>query len=96
MDFDSLSMDDPALDMGALLWWYYPPELRQRFLEAAGYHYDDEFRFRMRIRMAIHCLEIILPRKGTFDQFDPEGFGNSLRDFRAILDGKENPEGYDT
>ena len=28
VDFESMSMDDPALDMGALLWWYYPPELR--------------------------------------------------------------------
>ena len=24
VDFESMSMDDPALDMGALLWWYYP------------------------------------------------------------------------
>lgn len=37
LDFESMSMDDPALDMGALLWWYYPPELRQQFLEIAGY-----------------------------------------------------------
>src|SRR5215510_1238288 len=31
VDFESMSMDDPAADMGALLWWYYPPELRQQF-----------------------------------------------------------------
>ena len=94
LDFESMSMDDPAADLGALLWWYYPPELRQRFLEIAGYCFDDKLRFRMRIRMAMHCLSIVLPREHSFDQFIPEKFGKSLRDFRAILEGKENPEGY--
>lgn len=94
VDFDSASMDDPALDMGALLWWYYPPELRQSFLDAAGYRYDDDFRFRMQIRMAMHCLDIRLPRENSFDQFNPESFSESLRDFKAILEGQENPEGY--
>ncbi len=95
LDFESMSMDDPALDMGALLWWYYPPELRQRFLNIAGYPYDDEFKFRMQIRMAMHCLDIILPRENSLDDFDPENFGESLRDFTAVLAGTENPEGYD-
>ena len=94
LDFESLSMDDPAADMGALLWWYYPPGLRQRFLDSAGYRYDEEFRFRMQVRMAMHCLSIILPREGSFDTFGAERFSESLRDFRAVLDGKENPEGY--
>src|SRR6185503_8118958 len=74
VDFESMSVDDPAADMGALLWWYYPPELRQRFLEIAGYPYNDNFKFRMRVRMAFHCLSITLPRAGSFDQFKPEGF----------------------
>jgi len=91
-----MSMDDPTLDMGALLWWYYPPELRQQFLDVAGYQYNDEFKFRMRVRMVMHCLDITLPREGSFDRFDPESFHESLRDFKAILLGKENPEGYDS
>ncbi len=95
LDFESISMDDPALDMGALLWWYYPPELRQRFLDIAGYRYDGEFKLRMQIRMTMHCLEITLPRERSFDRFNPESFHESLRDFKAVLDGKENPEGYD-
>ena len=94
LDFESMSMDDPAADMGALLWWYYPPELRQRFLEIAGYPYDDKFRLRTQVRMALHCLNITLPREDSFEAFDPEGFSESLRDFRAVLAGKENPEGY--
>ena len=94
LDFDSMSIDDPALDMGALLWWYYPPELRKGFLEAAGYRYDDEFKTRMQIRMAMHCLDITLPRERSFDSFDPNTYQESLRDFRAILNGEENPEGY--
>ena len=94
VDFESMSMDDPALDMGALLWWYYPPELRQRFLDIAGYRYDDEFKFRMRIRMAIHCLSITLPREQSFDSFNANNYSDSLNDFRAILDNQENPEGY--
>ncbi|HEU0297604.1 MAG TPA: aminoglycoside phosphotransferase family protein [Anaerolineales bacterium] len=94
LDFESMSMDDPAADMGALLWWYYPPELRQPFLEIAGYPHSDDFKFRMQVRMAMHCLSITLPREGSFDRFEPEGFSESLRDFRAVLDGKENPEGY--
>ena len=95
IDFDLMSMDDPALDMGALLWWYYPPELRQSFLDVAAYRYDDEFKFRMQVRMAMHCLDILLPRENSFDQFKPECFGESLQDFRAVLDGKENSQGYD-
>ena len=94
LDFESMSMDDPAVDIGALLWWYYPPELRQRFLDVAGYRYDDEFKFRMRVRMAMHCLNITLPRERSFDRFEPSIYDKSLRDFRAILNGEENPEGY--
>lgn len=94
IDLDSMSMDDPALDMGALLWWYYPPEMRRHFLEIAGYPYDDEFRHRMRIRMAIHCLHIILPRDQSFDNFEPDLFSGSLIDFQAVLAGEENPQGY--
>jgi hypothetical protein len=94
IDPDSMSMDDPALDMGALLWWYYPAEMRRHFLEIAGYSYDAEFMHRMRVRMALHCLNILLPREQSFDDFQPNSFSNSLRDFRAVLAGKENPEGY--
>jgi len=94
LDFESMAMDDPALDMGALLWWYYPPGLRQRFLDIAGYQYNDEFKFRMRVRMAMHCLAITLPRERSFDSFDSSTYHESLRDFRAILNGEENPEGY--
>ena len=95
IDFDMLKMDDPAADLGALLWWYYPPELRESFLETAGYRHDDDFKLRMQIRMAMHCLDILLPRENSFGQFKPESFRESLRDFRAALAGKENPEGYE-
>lgn len=95
VDLDSMSMDDPAADMGALLWWYYPPELREQFLRIPGYPYDEEFKFRMQVRMAMHCLSILLPRANSFDQFDPESFAGSLEDFKAALNGEENPQGYD-
>jgi thiamine kinase-like enzyme len=94
LDLDSMSMDDPALDLGALLWWYYPPESWGQFLEIAGYPYNDEFKFRMRVRMALHCLNIILPRDQSFDVFQTDLFSESLRDFKAVFAGKENPEGY--
>jgi thiamine kinase-like enzyme len=96
LDFESMAMDDPALDIGALLWWYYPPELRQQFLDIAGYRYDDDFKFRMRVCMAMHCLDVTLPRERSFDSFDPSTYPESLNDFRAILNGEENPEGYTT
>lgn len=94
IDFDLMKMDDPSFDLGALLWWYYPPALRISFLEAAGYRYDDAFKFRMQVRMAMHCLDILLPRENSFDQFKPESFEESLQDFRAALEGEENPQGY--
>jgi thiamine kinase-like enzyme len=94
VDFESMSMDDPAFDMGALLWWYYAPELWQQFLDIAGYQYDHEFKFRMRIRMALHCLSITLPREQSFDSFNPGRYHESLDDFKAIFDGRENPQGF--
>jgi thiamine kinase-like enzyme len=95
LDLESMSLDDPAIDIGATLWWYYPPVLRQRFLEIAGYAQDEPFQFRMRIRMAMHCFSITLPREQSFDKFDSTSFAQELTDFRAILAGEENPEGYD-
>ena len=94
VDFESMSLDDPALDLGALLWWYYPPELRRRFLDIAGYRYDDNLEFRMRVRMSMHCLNIALPRAGSFDEFSSDHFRDRLDDFRASIEGKENPKGY--
>ncbi|PKO04089.1 MAG: hypothetical protein CVU41_18790 [Chloroflexi bacterium HGW-Chloroflexi-3] len=95
IDLDSMSIDDPALDVGATLWWYYPPEMRQEFLEIVGYAGDHEFKIRMQVRMAMHCLNIILPRENSFDSFDPDTFSENLTDFKAIMAGEENPQGYD-
>lgn len=94
IDLDSMSLDDPALDVGALLWWYYPPEFRQEFLEIVGYADDQEFKTRMQVRMTMHCLNIILPRENSFDSFNPHLFSENLTDFKAIMAGKENPQGY--
>jgi thiamine kinase-like enzyme len=94
IDYEDMSLGDPALDIGAILWWYYPPRLRPEFLEIAGYGNEVGFRERMRIRMAVHCLNIILPRENSFDYFDAGDFDNSLDDFRAALAGMENPQGY--
>ena len=95
IDLESMSMDDPAVDIGATLWWYYPPAQRQRFLQITGHEKEEGFQERMRVRMAMHCLAICLPRAGSFDGFDPAGFAEELTDFRAALAGKENPQGYE-
>lgn len=95
IDLDSMALDDPAVDIGATLWWYYPPKLWKSFLAKAGYLNDTTFERRMQVRMAMHCLSITLPREQSFDEFNPASFAESLTDFRAALAGKENPEGYD-
>jgi hypothetical protein len=95
IDLDAMSLDDPAVDLAALLWWYYPPQIRGDFLKLVGYQDDESLRKRMRLRMAMHCLSILLPREGSFDRFDTHQFTNSLADFRAILAGEENPHGYE-
>lgn len=94
VDLDCMAMDDPAFDLGALLWWYYPPELRWQFLDIVGYPYDEDLRSRMRVRMALHCLSITLPRERSFDSFNPDNYAGALEDFKAVLAGKENPQGY--
>ena len=94
VDLEAMSLDDPAHDMGSLLWWYYPPELRPGFLASAGYRYDEAFRNRMRVRMALHCLDIFLPRVGSFDRFHADTFAADLVDFRAVVAGRENPQGH--
>ncbi len=95
IDLDSMALEDPALDTGATLWWYYPPALRPRFLELCEYPDDEAFQQRMRTRMAMHCLHILLPRQHSFDRFDPAAFPQALVDFRAALAGEENPQGYE-
>ena len=95
LDLDLMSLDDPALDIGATLWWYYPPDLRREFLEKSGYSNDASIEKRMQVRMAMHCLNIILPREGSFDRFDPDSFHDCLTDFKAIFAGEENPQGYE-
>ncbi len=94
LDYEGMSLDDPALDLGAILWWYYPPQMRTEFLAIAGCPDDETFRERMRIRMAVHNLHIILPRENSFDRFRAETFDDALVDFRAVVDGRENPQGY--
>lgn len=94
LDLEAMGLDDPALDLGAVLWWYYPPNLRPEFLAIAGCPDDTAFRERMRVRMAIHNLHILLPRPGSFDRFDPDRFADDLVDFRAVVEGRENPQGY--
>lgn len=94
IDLDSLSLYDPALDVDAILWWYYPPELKQEFLEIVGYAHNEEFSSRMQVRMAMHYLNTILPRENSFDSFDPDLFSEDLTDFKAIIAGEDNPQGY--
>ena len=94
LDLEAMGQDDPALDLGAVLWWYYPPALRSQFLALAGCPEDAAFRERMRVRMAIHNLHILLPRPGSFDRFDPDSFAADLVDFQAVVEGRENPQGY--
>ena len=91
---DSMSFDDPALDIGATLWWYYSPDLREEFLNIVGYSNNDAFKKRMHIRMAMHCLNIILPRENSFDSFHADEFADNLAEFKAIMNGEENPQGY--
>ncbi len=93
IDLDLMSMEDPACDLGATLWWYYPPELRRKFLKIAGYDDDEPFQIRMQARTALHCLAIRLPREGSFDELDPGSFSEALTDFKAVLAGEENPQG---
>ncbi len=94
LDLDSMSFDDPALDIGATLWWYYSPDLREEFLNIVGYSNNDAFKKRMHIRMAMHCLNIILPRENSFDSFHADEFVDNLADFKAIMNGEDNPQGY--
>ena len=49
----------------------------------------------MQVRMAMHCLHILLPREGSFDRFDAASFPEDLVDFRAAFAGEENPQGYE-
>jgi hypothetical protein len=95
VDLESMALDDPALDIGATLWWYYPPALRPRFLELSGYAGDEAFVRRMQVRMALLCLHILLPRESGFDRFSAPRFVAGLEDFRAALAGEENPQGYE-
>jgi hypothetical protein len=94
LDLEAMALDDPATDLGALLWWYYPPDQRPAFLALAGIPDDAALRHRMQVRMALHCLAITLPRPGSWDAFDGLAYDAALTDFRAVLAGAENPQGY--
>jgi aminoglycoside phosphotransferase (APT) family kinase protein len=95
VDLETMSLGDPAYDLGALLWWYYPPAIWPRFLEIAGYVIDNDFRLRMQVNLAMHSLSIALPRQDSFDTFNPSSFCASLTDLKAVLAGEGNPRGAD-
>lgn len=92
IDPDMMGPDDPALDVGITLWWYYAPELWGQLIECAGYEDVEEFRERMWARIALHCLRILLPRPGSFDRFDASDFWEASGDFRAALRREGNPQ----
>jgi hypothetical protein len=94
-DLEEMALEDPATDLGALLWWYYPPDQRPRFLALVEQPDDAAFEQRMRVRMALHCLAITLPRTSSWDAFDGLTYDAALTDFRAALAGAENPQGYE-
>jgi hypothetical protein len=48
----------------------------------------------MTVRKRLHCLSITLPRSWSYDGFHQAGYPAALTDFRAILAGEENPQGY--
>ena len=95
IDLESMSLGDPACDVGALLWWYYPSIMRGRFLKASGYPIDRGFLLRMQVNHAMHSLRISLPRASSFDTFVHSSFATSLANLKAVLANKENPQGYD-
>jgi thiamine kinase-like enzyme len=93
VDLEAMALDDdPALDVGVTLWWYYAPKLWPRFLQCMGYPDDEGFRDRLWVRLALHCLGITLPRPGSFDTLDPASYEERLADFRAVMERKGNPE----
>lgn len=71
-----------------------PPKTRSAFLAIVGYLYDAAFRQRVRVRMTLHCLDILLPRLGSFDRFDAAAFAEKLVDFKAVVAGRENSQEY--
>jgi thiamine kinase-like enzyme len=83
VDLEAMSLGDPAADVGALLWWYYPPIMRERFLEISGYPIDRWFRLRMQVNLAMHSLRISLPRVNSFDAFVPSSLATSLVNLTA-------------
>jgi thiamine kinase-like enzyme len=95
IDLEAMSLGDPACDVGALLWWYFPPAMRPRFMDIAGYPIDRDFQLRMQVNTAMHSLRILLPRENSFDSFKPSSFAASLSDLKAVLAGEQNPQGYD-
>jgi len=95
LDLEMMGRDDPASDLGAVLWWYYERALWPGFLGEAGYDDTPELRERMRLRMAVHTLSILLPRAGGFDTLDADRLRQGLTDFRAVLQDRSNPRGYE-
>ena len=94
VDLESMLIEDPSVDIGALLWWYYPYDMREQFCEIIKVDYNNELKNRMQLRMAMHCLNIMLPRLNSFDVLDLEWFAMFFDDFKAIMEGKDNPKGY--
>ncbi len=92
IDLEAMTLDDPALDIGATLWWYYQPPQWASVPGSCRLRADESFRERMQVRMALHCLNITLPREHSFDQFDAASYPEYLTDFRAMLAGEPNPE----
>jgi aminoglycoside phosphotransferase (APT) family kinase protein len=89
LDWDDATLADPLRDLGPLLWWYFPPDTWEGFLQACDLAWDERMVHRIHWFAARASLEIALWHAEHGDQGD-SGF---LADFRAAVAGEANLRG---
>ena len=91
VDWDKAWLDDPALDVGMLLYWYVDPALWPVFLReyATGGDFRpdvDALLIRARIRYPLHALNLCLEAIEGLPRPAGDGFAAALDQALAFVD----------
>lgn len=86
IDWNKIRLSDPLSDIGALLWWYVPPEKWGKFFR----HYDISLTDSLLERIYLAAAKMSLGFTLWYLEHNPSGYEAAYGDFTTALSHGEN------